>query len=73
MLWACRRGMLELDLLLAPYAKRHYIELNSEKQAIFDALLAEEDQSLFEWFMGKKSPPAEYSTLIQEILTDAAQ
>jgi len=71
-LWACRRGMLELDLLLAPYAKKYYVEFNSEKQARFDALLAQEDQLLFEWFMRKKSPPTEFSALIEEILTDAA-
>ena len=66
-LWACRRGMLELDLLLGRYAREVYLELEESKQNQFDLLLKQEDQQLFDWFMGKKEPKVEFVNLIQEI------
>ncbi|GAA59601.1 UPF0350 protein CPS_4131 [Pseudoalteromonas sp. BSi20652] len=50
--WACRRGMLELDVLFMPFVEEAYDSLNAEQQAIFQRLLTEEDPDLFAWFMG---------------------
>ncbi len=54
--WACRRGMLELDLLLGHFLEERYSSLSSEDQAIFNELIKCYDQDLFEWFTGKKQP-----------------
>jgi antitoxin CptB len=67
LLWACRRGMLELDLLFLPYAQEVYAGLSLEKKEHFDALLKLEDQLLFDWFMDKKNPDAEFASLVTEI------
>jgi len=66
-LWACRRGMLELDLLLGPYAKEVYPHLDASKQRCFEALLEQEDQLLFDCFMGKRSPNASFLDCINEV------
>ncbi len=50
--WACRRGMLELDVIFQPFVENHYESLSSEDKATFVRLLECEDPELFAWFMG---------------------
>ncbi|MCE2571444.1 succinate dehydrogenase assembly factor 2 [Motilimonas eburnea] len=52
LLWACRRGMLELDVLFRPFVEEAYDDLSSEQQRIFKRLLTCDDPDLFAWFMG---------------------
>ncbi|MDO6684313.1 MULTISPECIES: FAD assembly factor SdhE [unclassified Agarivorans] len=52
--WACRRGMLELDVLFMPFVDEAYDELSDEKKQTFERLLACDDPDLFAWFMGHK-------------------
>lgn len=40
--WACRRGMLELDVLFMPFVEDAFDSLSVEQQAIFQRLLTEE-------------------------------
>lgn len=54
--WQCRRGMLELDILLEPFAKEVFSELAEADQDRFVKLLACEDQDLFVWFMERDVP-----------------
>lgn len=54
--WQCRRGMLELDILLEPFAKEAFRELSEQDQDRFVKLLACEDQDLFVWFMERDVP-----------------
>mgnify|MGYP002700280809 FL=1 len=51
LMWLCRRGMLELDVLLLPYCRDMYLTLSPEDQAKFVDLVACEDPDLFGWFM----------------------
>jgi len=50
--WACRRGMLELDVLFMPFVEDAYDSLSDNEKGIFQRLLAGEDPVLFAWFMG---------------------
>lgn len=50
--WACRRGMLELDVLFQPFVDKHYEEMTDEDKMTFIRLLECEDPELFAWFMG---------------------
>ncbi len=54
--WGCRRGMLELDLLLIPFFENCYSTLNPEQQQSFEALLDCTDPELFSWLMGTSEP-----------------
>ncbi len=54
--WYCRRGMLELDLLLAPFLENQYADLNEEEKLLFEQLLASEDQDLYDWLVKKEIP-----------------
>mgnify|MGYP003662383912 CR=1 FL=1 len=49
---ACRRGMLELDVLLMPFVDEAFDSLDYEQQEIFERLLTSDDPDLFAWFMG---------------------
>ncbi|MBN8445838.1 MAG: succinate dehydrogenase assembly factor 2 [Gammaproteobacteria bacterium] len=67
--WACRRGMLELDVLLAPFVEEGYDALTLEQKHIFERLLAADDPDLFSWFMGHaRSKDAELQALVELIL-----
>lgn len=52
--WACRRGMLELDVLFEPFVDEAYDALEDKDKVAFQNLLACEDPDLFAWFMGHK-------------------
>jgi len=49
--WACRRGMLELDILLGDFIESDYAPLPEQDKRRFQKLLALGDQDLFEHFM----------------------
>lgn len=53
--WACRRGMLELDVLLGNFLEQAYLKLTDQEQKCFVQLLDCNDQDLFMWLMGKET------------------
>ncbi len=57
--WRCRRGMLELDLLLEPFVENTYDSLSDEQKQQFHALLDFQDQELLECLMLQKPPEDE--------------
>ncbi|WP_426359826.1 succinate dehydrogenase assembly factor 2 [Pseudocolwellia sp. HL-MZ19] len=67
--WACRRGMLELDLLFLPFVDQAYDDLPEDDKAIFERLLVCQDPELFAWFMGhEKCEDKELDSMVQLIL-----
>ena len=53
--WACRRGMLELDVLFMPFVEDVYDELSEAQKAVFRRLITCDDPDLFAWFMGHQT------------------
>ncbi|GAA5142329.1 succinate dehydrogenase assembly factor 2 [Thalassotalea piscium] len=67
--WACRRGMLELDLLFIPFVDEAYDELSPEGKLIFERLLTCQDPELFAWFMGHETcEDIELNAMVKHIL-----
>jgi antitoxin CptB len=67
--WACRRGMLELDVLFMPFVDQAYDGLTTEQQKIFERLLECDDPELFAWFMGhEECKDAELASMVKLIL-----
>ena len=67
--WACRRGMLELDVLFMPFVEEAYDDLTGHQKDIFERLLEQQDPELFAWFMGHKvCEDEERNTMVQFIL-----
>ena len=68
--WACRRGMLELDVLFMPFVEDAYEYLSSQQQLFFERLLACQDPELFAWFMGHEiCEDKELNEMVQFILS----
>ncbi len=66
--WACRRGMLELDMILQPFFDHRYSSLTSELRIAFRQLLAEPDPDLYYWLAGNtSSAPEAYQTILRSI------
>lgn len=53
--WACRRGMLELDVLLLPFVEEAFDKLAFEEQETFERLLTCDDPDLYAWLMGHQA------------------
>ncbi len=67
--WACRRGMLELDVLFLPFVEEAFGDLDDEKQETFERLLTCDDPDLFAWFMGhQKCEDPELAEMVKIIL-----
>ena len=54
--WRCRRGTLELDLMLTRYLERCFIEADPTEQTAFLQLLTLEDSELMHYLMGEQLP-----------------
>lgn len=66
--WRCRRGSLELDLLLERYLQRHYDRVTEEERAAFVKLLDLEDPELMDYLMGSRTPgDPETANLVEKI------
>ncbi|MDR2213925.1 MAG: succinate dehydrogenase assembly factor 2 [Pseudomonadales bacterium] len=72
--WHSRRGMLELDLLLVPFASTQLADLTPQELEQYRALLAEEDQDLFLWLTRREpAPTPELCAAVALVLAHAAR
>ncbi len=51
--WRCRRGMLELDIILVRFVDRHYAELSPPERETFEEFLDMADNPLWDLISGK--------------------
>ena len=66
--WASRRGLLELDLLLAPFVTEAFLELNASLRQDYRKLLFQDDQDLMEWILGRSAITEDrFVSVIEEI------
>lgn len=71
--WHSRRGMLELDVLLIPFLKEAFRDLDAEDKARYENLLECEDTELFQWFMQKSEPADPNHARIVKMILDRVQ
>ena len=64
--WHCRRGMLELDLILQSFLHLGLDSLDDRQIEAFDALLDNTDPELYAWLMGHEDP---HNKELSEIVT----
>ena len=65
--WRCRRGMKELDVLLARYVDERFCAASSLEQEAFRRLLETQDAVLYDYCLGSERPPPEFAALIERI------
>lgn len=71
--WHCRRGMLELDLLLEPFLEDVFDTLDEQDKQRFYKLILCEDQEIFPWFMQKETPQDPDLARIVDIIVTRVQ
>ncbi len=68
LLWSARRGMLELDLILAPFIETQYDALSAAELTCLAHLLQATDMELYAWLTEREPAPPEFSALVQRLL-----
>lgn len=69
--WRCRRGMLELDIVLQEFVDKHYMRLNKSELQQFDTLLNLPDNDLWDMITAKKeAEDIELLPVLQLLQTD---
>lgn len=69
MIWASRRGMLELDLILESFVRDRFAVLSAQDKIRYRELMGCQDQELFGWFLRKEQPDdPELQSIIRTIL-----
>jgi antitoxin CptB len=69
LLWRCRRGMKELDVLLERYAKSLSVPASDAERAVFARLLELPDPDLAGYLLGGELPrDPELAGLVQRII-----
>ncbi|MEM7320224.1 MAG: succinate dehydrogenase assembly factor 2 [Pseudomonadota bacterium] len=62
-----RRGIREMDLILTAYATANLEQMDNADLDVFDSLLNENDQDLYQWVTGQAAGPERYRPLLQDI------
>ena len=64
--WHCRRGLLELDLILGRFLERYYEGLDEDARATFREILERPDNDLLDWALGRSAPgEARYQRVVE--------
>lgn len=66
--WRCRRGLLELDIVLQRFMDQHYTQLNEEGLQQFERLLALPDNDLWELITARQVTTDDNLQQILELL-----
>ena len=62
-----RRGTKEMDLILGPFSDAHLAGFDAAALDEYEALLAENDQDLYQWFSGQSDAPGDLVPIITRI------
>ena len=62
-----RRGIKEMDLILSAYAQAELAGMSDARLALYDSLLSENDQDLYQWVTGQTAAPEPFADMISDI------
>jgi antitoxin CptB len=66
--WRCRRGLLELDIVLGRFVETYYAQLDKAERQAFDALLDMPDTVLWDMIAGRQeAAQSEQQALLEKI------
>lgn len=68
-----RRGTKEMDMILGPFADRRLAGLDAGELELYDRLLEENDQDLYQWVTGQAPTPPDYLDLLTKISKNALE
>ncbi|OUS38759.1 succinate dehydrogenase assembly factor 2 [Rhodobacterales bacterium 56_14_T64] len=62
-----RRGIKEMDIILSAYSKANLAQMDSGQLDLYDQMLDENDQDLYQWVTGQVAAPEVLKILIKDI------
>jgi len=62
-----RRGTKEMDIVLSRFAEARLARLDATTLDLYEALLEENDQDLYQWVTGQVAAPPQFAALIEQI------
>ncbi|MEM8768114.1 MAG: succinate dehydrogenase assembly factor 2 [Pseudomonadota bacterium] len=65
--WRSRRGLLELELLLKPFALERLGALEEARLNEYEQLLEHDDLDVYEWLMRRAEPPAALAPIVADV------
>lgn len=66
--WRCRRGLLELDIVLQRFMDQHYAQLDQQELERFERLLSLPDNDLWDLISERKTPADHSVQTVLELL-----
>ncbi len=63
--WRCRRGLLELDLVLERFLAQRFDRLDATERSLFDELLDAPDNDLLDMALGRAEPAPRYRAVVE--------
>lgn len=67
-----RRGTKEMDLILGRYADHGLASMDASALDVYEALLDENDQDLYQWVTGQVAAPDRFRELVVLVAAHAA-
>jgi antitoxin CptB len=68
--WRCRRGLLELDLVLERFLEHRFAALDAGERRLFDELLDAPDNDLLDMALGRAEPAPRYRAVVEMLRAD---
>lgn len=62
-----RRGIKEMDIILSTYATENLVKMDETTITLYDRLLDENDQDLYQWVTGQVAAPERFRQMIAKI------
>mgnify|MGYP000318106647 CR=1 FL=1 len=63
-----RRGIKEMDILLSAFAAANLAQMDDARLDLYEALLHENDQDLYQWVTGQAAPQERFRDLVGDIV-----
>ena len=61
LVWRCRRGVRELDVLFGRFLETEYEQLTEQSKEAFDRFLEVQDPVIMDWLFNRAQPESERS------------
>lgn len=59
-----RRGIKEMDIILMRFSELRLAQLSDADLDLYDVLLEENDQDLYQWVTGQIAPPERFAPIV---------
>lgn len=62
-----RRGIKEMDIILSHFAETRLSAMSEGDLDLYEALLSENDQDLYQWVSGQQAAPERFAGIVAQV------